>query len=72
MTAGFGDLGFKGTITLEISVIYETRIYAGDRVCQVFFETVKGKRRFYQGRYQNQVEPAPSRMHLEGFLPSGD
>ena len=72
MTAGFGDLGFRGTITLEMSVLHPTVIYAGDRICQVFFEAVQGERRFYQGRYQNQVLPTASRMHLKGFKPSGE
>lgn len=72
MTAGFGDLGFRGTITLEMTVIHPTIVHAGDRICQVFFETVKGSRKFYKGRYQNQVRPVASKMHLKGYLPSGE
>lgn len=71
VTAGRGDVGFKGTFTLEITVVHPLRVYPGDRICQIFFNTVEGRRRLYRGRYQGQEEPTPSRFHLEGFPPDG-
>lgn len=64
VTAGFCDLGFFGSVTLEVSVIHPVRVYAGERVCQVYFEKPVGNRVLYQGRYQGQVDPTSSRMHL--------
>jgi len=71
ITAGRGDVGFKGTFTLEITVVHPLRVYPGDRICQVFFNAVEGQRRLYRGRYQGQEDPTPSRFHLEGFPPDG-
>lgn len=66
-TAGFGDVGFKGTWTLEVSVIRPVVIYAGMRICQIFFEAcseiMPGD--LYVGQYLNQVSPKPSGIHRE-------
>ena len=37
VTAGFGDVGFKGYWTLEIFCVQPVRIYAGVEVCQNVF-----------------------------------
>jgi len=52
-TAGFGDVGFSGYWTLEISVIQPIRIYPFVEIAQIYFHTVKGKIVPYQGKYQN-------------------
>lgn len=52
-TAGFGDVGFSGYWTLEISVIQPIRIYPFIEIAQIYFHTVKGKIIPYQGKYQN-------------------
>jgi dCTP deaminase len=66
-TAGFGDVGFKGTWTLEVSAIRPVIIYAGMRICQIFFEAcseiMPGD--LYVGQYLNQVSPKPSGIHRE-------
>lgn len=63
VTAGFCDLGFEGTITLEITVVHPVKIYPGERICQVYFEESRGEKKLYSGRYQGQVDPTASRMH---------
>jgi dCTP deaminase len=63
-TAGYGDPGFEGTITLEIMVVHPICVYAEERVCQVYFTTTKGEPKLYEGRYQKQVDPTASRFHL--------
>jgi dCTP deaminase len=63
-TAGFGDDGFAGRWTLEISCVHPVRVYAGMRVCQIGYETIVGERRPYRGRYQRQQGPIASRLHL--------
>lgn len=50
-TAGFGDIGYKYQWTLELEVIHPLRIYAGMRICQIYFNTVQGKVSLYNGRY---------------------
>ena len=63
-TAGFGDLGFSGHWTLEITVIKPTRVYPYMRIGQVSFEPVIGNTGVtYQelGRYnvKSSRNPAP-------------
>ncbi|MCB1172447.1 MAG: dCTP deaminase [Leptospiraceae bacterium] len=56
VTAGFGDVGFKGYWTLEISVIQPVRIYAGVGICQIFYHTLQGAIKEYDsGKYQNNA-----------------
>lgn len=41
-SAGFVDPGFRGPITLEITVCHPIRVYPGDRICQLILETLAG------------------------------
>jgi dCTP deaminase len=61
-TAGFGDVGFSGTWTLEVSCIQPVRIYAGMRICQVYFNqcALPDRSDLYHGKYSKQVKPRPS------------
>ncbi|BDQ04726.1 MAG: dCTP deaminase [Candidatus Dojkabacteria bacterium] len=52
-TAGFGDVGFSGFWTLEISVIQPVRIYPFIEIAQIYFHTVQGEIIPYKGKYQN-------------------
>lgn len=52
--AGFGDVGFRGSWTLEIRVTQPTIIYPNTQVCQITFEEVRGEFDVYDGKYQNQ------------------
>lgn len=61
LTAGFGDIGFEGKWTLEISVIHPVRIYAGMQICQIYFESPEGDTDIlYHGKYMNQDAPKES------------
>ena len=54
VTAGFGDVGFKGYWTLEIFAVQPIRIYAGIEICQIFYHTIEGDYAEYKsGKYQN-------------------
>lgn len=68
VTAGKGDTGWFGTFTLEIGVMHPIRVYANRKpLCQVtFFDTV-GDLEAYKGRYQDQVAPVASRIHLDEY-----
>jgi dCTP deaminase len=54
ITAGFGDVGFRGYWTLEMFCVQPIRIYAGVEICQVFYHTIEGDYDPYtSGKYQN-------------------
>jgi dCTP deaminase len=65
VTAGFCDLGFRGTITLEIHVIHPIRVYPNIPICQAYFLKPQGVIELYNGRYSGQVDPTPSRFALK-------
>ena len=61
VTAGFGDVGFKGTWTLEITAVEPVRIYPNVRFCQISYEQVVGEIQEYQSKkYQGQRTPRAS------------
>jgi dCTP deaminase len=63
LTAGFVDLGFEASLTLEIAVVQPVRLYAGMPICQVSFSATLGDRTIqYRGRYRDQEGPTSSRM----------
>jgi dCTP deaminase len=68
ITAGFGDNGFDGTWTLEITVEEPLKIYPNEEICQISFETACGDSNnpanIYRGRYYQQEGPTASRMYL--------
>ena len=65
-TAGFGDIGFSGTYTLEISVVQPVIIYPDMLIGQVYFTEPNGDIDFlYSGRYQNQSGAVESRINID-------
>lgn len=63
ITAGFGDVGFKGTWTLEISCVQPVRIYPNIEIGQLYYEEITGNAtKEYNGRYQGQIDATPSRL----------
>lgn len=40
-TAGFGDVGFEGYWTLELSCVQPVRIYPGVDICQIYYHTIE-------------------------------
>ncbi len=66
VTAGFGDVGFKGHWTLEMFAIKPIRIYPGVPICQMFYHTVCGDITEYQSdKYQNNHDIQPSLLFKE-------
>jgi len=55
ITAGFGDVGFKGYWTLEIHCLHPVRIYRGERICQIYYHKIEGDYVPYQGKYQENT-----------------
>lgn len=54
VTAGFGDVGFKGYWTLEIFCVQPIRIYSGVEICQIYYHSIEGDYENYSsGKYQS-------------------
>ncbi len=65
-TAGFGDIGFEGYWTLEISVIKPVIIYPFIEICQIYYCSVNGKiTKTYQGKYSKSKDIIISKMYEE-------
>lgn len=63
--AGFGDIGFSGTWTLEITVVEPVLVKPNAELAQVCFFTPAGDTsNLYRGRYYNQEEATASRFYL--------
>ena len=66
VTAGFGDVGFCGFWTLEISTIHPIRIYPNIGICQIFYHTIEGDVKEYDsGKYQKNTGIQPSLLYRE-------
>ena len=66
VTAGYGDIGWDGTWTLEIMAIHPVKIYPNIEFCQISYHTPYGLTDIqYEGRYQGQIDPTASRSSLD-------
>lgn len=67
-TASFGDNGFKGTWTIQMSSIKPVRIYPFMKVCQLCYFPVIGDETMYNGKYMGQMETTPSKIYQDEEL----
>lgn len=66
VTAGFGDVGFKGYWTLEIHCVEPIKIYPNVEICQIYYHTIEGKWLEYNsGKYQNNKGIQPSLLYKD-------
>lgn len=66
ITAGFGDVGFRGYWTLEIFALQPIRIYAGIEIAQVFYHEIAGPWDEYKStKYQDNKDMQPSMLYQE-------
>ncbi len=69
VTAGFGDVGFSGRWTMELSCVQPIKIYAGVEIAQIYFHEVIGKPTFYgccgRAKYQGATGIQSSRLYEE-------
>ena len=64
LSAGFGDIGFKGKWTLEIKVEQPVIIYAGVRIGQLYWHKPVGEiTSTYCGKYQGQTGIQASKLY---------
>jgi dCTP deaminase len=72
VTAGFGDVGFRGYWTLEMFAVQPVRIYAGVSICQIFYHQIAGDFTAYaSNKYQNNKDIQPSLLFKE-LAPEGE
>ena len=66
VTAGFGDVGFKGFWTLEMFAVQPVRIYPHIPICQIFYHQIVGDINEYNSdKYQNAKDIQPSLLFRE-------
>ena len=70
-TAGFGDPGFNGQYTLEVTSQFPVIVYPGMRICQIRFHAIQGEIQNYQGQGSYTGEwaagPIPSQAWKSSF-----
>jgi len=69
VTAGTGDVGFKGHWTLELTVVIPLRIYAGMAVAQLLWDSITGQpdRLYHEkpdAKYTNAHIPGPQASEM--------
>ena len=66
ITAGFGDVGFKGYWTLEIFCVQPIRIYPSIEICQIFYHSIEGDYTPYKsGKYQGNKDIQTSMLYKD-------
>lgn len=66
VSAGFGDIGFKGYWTLEIFCVQPVRIYPNVEVCQIYYHDIDGEYDLYTGgKYQNNKGIEASKLYQD-------
>lgn len=65
VTAPLGHVGCKHSWTLELKVVEPLRIYPNMKIGQVTFWCINGKKKIYDGEYNNYLEPHISKFYKE-------
>jgi dCTP deaminase len=66
VTAGFGDIGFRGYWTLELFCLQPVVIYPNIEICQIYYHDVLGDYEPYKnGKYNNNTGIQPSMLYKD-------
>lgn len=66
ITAGFGDVGFCGYWTMQLTCIKPTKIYPQMKISQIYYQTILGDFEEYESpKYQNNNSIQASRLYEE-------
>lgn len=66
ITSGFGDIGFCGYWTLQLTCIQKVRIYPNMKICQIFYHNVLGEYDSYDSnKYQKSTKIMSSQLYKE-------
>lgn len=64
-SAGFGDIGYKGTWSIQLTCTKPIRIYPNMKIAQLYYEEVIGEIENYQGKYLNSKKNNISLLYKE-------
>lgn len=66
VTAGFGDVNFGGTWTLELFALQPVRIYPFVEIGQIYYHEIIGEYEEYtSGKYQGQIDIRSSQLYKD-------
>lgn len=66
VTAGFGDVGFEGYWTLELTCVQPVIIYPGVEIGQIYYHTIEGDYESYgNGKYNHNEGIQPSMLYKD-------
>ena len=66
ITSGFGDIGFCGHWTMQLTCVKRIRIYPNMHICQIYYQEVLGEYANYSSsKYQGSTQIIPSKMYME-------
>lgn len=66
LTSGFGDIGFCGYWTLQLTCVKKVRIYPYMKICQIFYHDILGEHEDYSSsKYQKSNKIMPSQLYKE-------
>lgn len=66
ITSGFGDVGFCGYWTLQLTCVKKVRIYPNMKICQIFYHNVLGEYDNYSSKkYQGSTKIMSSQIYKE-------
>jgi len=66
LTSGFGDIGYQGFWTLQLTCVKPVRIYPGMKICQIFYHTAIGDAIEYASKkYQKSESIVASQLYQE-------
>lgn len=66
ITSGFGDIGFCGYWTLQLTCVKRVRIYPDMKICQIFYNSVLGEYDNYSSeKYQGSKKIMSSQLYKE-------
>ncbi len=66
LTSGFGDIGFCGYWTLQLTCVKPVRIYPNMKICQIFYHDVLGEYESYSSKkYQGSDTIVASKLYKE-------
>lgn len=66
ISSGFGDVGFCGYWTLQLTCKKRVRIYPNVKICQIFYNDILGEYKDYSSsKYQKSDKIMPSQLYKE-------
>lgn len=66
LTSGFGDIGFCGYWTLQLTCVKRVKIYPNMKICQIFYHNVLGEYENYSSsKYQDSKSIISSQLYKE-------